>query len=341
MTTESSPKVSVIVPIYKTPLNYFKECMESLYNQTLRDAEFILVFDGENRELLPICNTYKKKDKRFKTFIQPHLGVSATRNFGIQQAKGEYITFVDADDILVDGILKKALLFAIENSSDIIIWDCISFSSSEKFFRQISDKSINIIPRETKEFIIKNTISTFDRNYLSVAGPWAKLYKKELFLNNQFDLNLPLRQDRALNIALYQKNITLSYLHENGYLYRLHNDSAIRKYRANLLKECCAYLKCVKKITSNKYPQQLGLEAMQSLWLVWKTNILNRQNNTPLFHRVKQFNKVITSNDYISYLSNIFKFENFSLLTKIELKLFLHKITITLWIRAFIWKVYS
>lgn len=341
MHKESLTYVSVIVPVYKTPLDYFKQCLDSLHNQTLQKAEFIIVFDGKHDELQPVCNTYEKKDNRFKSYIQPHLGVSSTRNFGIEQANSEYIAFVDADDILVDGILEKALLFAKENSSDIVIWDCVSFSSSEKYFRQISDKSIGTIPYEIKDLIIKNAISTFDYNYLSVAGPWSKLYKKELFLHNQFDPNLPLRQDRALNIALFQKNISLSYLHENGYLYRLHENSAIRKYRKNLLQECCAYLKCVKEITNNKYKQQLGLEAMQSLWIVWSTNILNKQNDTPLFHRVKQFINAITSDDYNSYLSSILNFDKFPLFTKIELKLFQHKITITLWIRAFFWKISS
>ena len=124
MTTESSPKVSVIVPIYKTPLNYFKECMESLYNQTMQDAEFILVFDGENRELLSICNSYKEKDERFKIFIQSHLGVSATRNFGIKQARGEYIAFVDADDSLYSNIVLNQNTKKILNlKSDIVIFD--------------------------------------------------------------------------------------------------------------------------------------------------------------------------------------------------------------------------
>ena len=341
MIKELPPKVSVIVPIYKTPLIYFKECLNSLCEQNMREAEFILVFDGENKELRSICESYKEKDDRFRIFIQPQLGVSATRNFGIEQANGEYLAFVDSDDILVADILTKAFSFAKKNSSDIVIWDCISFSPPEKFFRQISDKNIDIVSDRIKELIIQNTISTFDSNFLSVAGPWSKLYKKELFFSNKFDTSLPLRQDRALNLALYQKNISLSYLHEEGYLYRIHNNSAVRKYRKDFLQECCAYLKCVKEITNNTYAQQLGLEAMQSMWLVWRTNILNKQNITSLIRRVKQFNNIITSDDYSSYLSNIYNFENFHFSTKIELKLIQHKITITLWIRAFLWRICS
>lgn len=341
MSKELPPKVSVIVPIYKTPLIYFKECLNSLCEQNMREAEFILVFDGENKELLSICESYKEKDDRFKIFIQPQSGVSATRNFGIGQASGEYLAFVDADDILVDGILKKAFSFAIENSSDIVIWDCISFSPPEKFFRQISDKNIGIIPDRIRESIIQNTITTIDSNFLSVAGPWAKLYKKELFYSNKFDLALPLRQDRALNLALYQKKISLSYLHEEGYLYRIHNNSAIRKYRENLLQECCKYLKCVKETTNNKYPQQLGLEAMQDMWLVWEANILNPQNKSPFLFRVRNFIKAITSKDFRSYLSSIFNFKKLPLPARIEIKLLQHKITLTLWLRAFIWKTRS
>ena len=210
MTTESSPKVSVIVPIYKTPLNYFKECMESLYNQTMQDAEFILVFDGENRELLSICNSYKEKDERFKIFIQSHLGVSATRNFGIKQARGEYIAFVDADDSLYSNIVLNQNTKKILNlKSDIVIFDW--FFNNKKMHLWNEDKKK--LTNEEKLFCIQQIISIQKPNF--PGAPWAKFFKRIFILQNRiyFKSSCSIGQDRVFNLEAFINANNISYFH--------------------------------------------------------------------------------------------------------------------------------
>lgn len=265
MSKESLPKVSVIVPIYKTPLNYFKECIDSLYNQTMQNVEFILVFDGENKKLFSICETYKDKDERFKIFIQPHLGVSATRNFGIKQAKGEYITFVDADDILCSDILNEAYTFATKNSSDIIIWDCSIYNGVNAERRSIANYNIEHLSSEQKKDVLKSVISMKNPNWISTAGPWCKLYKKELLQETPFDSKFILRQDQILNIKLFSKNISVSYLHKNGYLYRIYNESVVRTFRPNLLQISLTFIDAMDEITGDFYPEGIGQEAFNSI----------------------------------------------------------------------------
>ena len=119
----SLPKVSVIVPVYKVPLEYLRECLGSLAAQTLQESEFIIVSDGAPKEECSICDEYATKDIRFKFFKREHAGVSTTRNYGIAQALGEYITFVDADDWIDKSTLQEIYTFVKKNNSDILTMD--------------------------------------------------------------------------------------------------------------------------------------------------------------------------------------------------------------------------
>ena len=94
-------EISVIVPVYNTPSEYLRECFDSLTVQILPECEFIIVLDGSPDAAISICEEYAGKDSRFKIFNQPHSGVSAARNFGIDHAQGKYIAFVDGDDFLL------------------------------------------------------------------------------------------------------------------------------------------------------------------------------------------------------------------------------------------------
>ena len=114
-------KVSVVVPVYKVPLEYLRVCLDSLAAQTLQECEFIVVSDGAPEAECSICEEYANKDSRFKYFRREHAGVSVTRNFGIEQAQGEYISFVDSDDYVKQNYLS--FLSQLQISPDIIFFN--------------------------------------------------------------------------------------------------------------------------------------------------------------------------------------------------------------------------
>ncbi|AMK15420.1 glycosyltransferase [Methanobrevibacter olleyae] len=94
-------KISVIIPIYNAE-HSIKSCLESVLKQTLKDIEIICVNDGSTDRSLKILNEYAEKDSRIKLFNKENGGVGDSRNLGIDNAIGEYIAFLDADDIIVD-----------------------------------------------------------------------------------------------------------------------------------------------------------------------------------------------------------------------------------------------
>ena len=116
-------KVSIIVPVYKSE-PFLEDCINSIINQIFTDWELILVDDGSPDFCGRICDSFAVKDSRIKVLHQKNSGVSVARNRGIYQAKGEYICFVDSDDLIEPDFL---------NSFWIIIEHHIQFDSSLSF----------------------------------------------------------------------------------------------------------------------------------------------------------------------------------------------------------------
>ena len=89
--------ISIIVPVYNTE-KYLRECLDSILAQTYTDIEVILIDDGSKDGSLSICQEYASIDKRVRVYHKENSGVSDTRNFGIEHANGEFISFCDSDD---------------------------------------------------------------------------------------------------------------------------------------------------------------------------------------------------------------------------------------------------
>jgi glycosyltransferase involved in cell wall biosynthesis len=116
------PKVSVIIPVYNVE-KYLAECLNSICRQTLRSIEIICVNDGSTDGSAKILAEYKRKDKRFRVITQENRGLSTARNIGIRQAQGDYIYFMDGDDILELNALNILWQKSQVNNLDILYFD--------------------------------------------------------------------------------------------------------------------------------------------------------------------------------------------------------------------------
>ena len=110
--------ISVITPVYKTE-GYLDQCVKSILNQSYRDFEFILVDDGSPDRCGAMCDCWAEKDCRVKVIHCANNGVSAARNAGIDQAKGDYLCFVDSDDWVAEDYLETLYTLAKENEADM------------------------------------------------------------------------------------------------------------------------------------------------------------------------------------------------------------------------------
>lgn len=197
--------VSVIVPYFKKK-RYILETINSILNQTHKNLEIIVVYDDKNKSDIQYLNKIKKKDKRIKLVVNNEtLGAGFARNKGIKLAKGDYIAFIDADDIWKKNKIDKQLNYMkLVNAS-------ISHTSY-KIFRK---KNQILKIRRAKNFFSLN-----DLLYSCDIGLSTVMVKKKILRNKCLFPSLKTKEDFVLWLSILQKNKKIYALDESLTLWR-------------------------------------------------------------------------------------------------------------------------
>lgn len=212
-------KISVIVPIYNSE-KYLDECIKSILEQTYENFELILVNDGSNDKSIEICNNYQSNEKRIKVLNLEHNGVSNARNKGIDIATGQWICFVDSDDIIDKTFLKTLITLVKEYKSDIAEVD---FGYMHKKYKKIKEKNEIYNSYE----MAKRLYST---NGIRTAIITNKLYNIDLFKKIKFDLDRQNEDDFIIHKLLFATKKDIVINNKRLYWYRIHNDSRNLKF---------------------------------------------------------------------------------------------------------------
>ena len=216
--------ISVIVPVYNVE-EYLKQCLDSILEQTFSNYEVILVNDGSTDSSGLICQEYAENDTRIRYFEKENGGLSDARNYGIEQAQGEYLTFVDSDDFLDASHLSVLYNALVNNDADISIANYANYQTSTATFylHTFGDYYEKIY---TSEELIDD-LSFLERNDLSFSTIWGSLYKKRVFSFLRFPKGV-IGEDVALIYKMYTQVDKIVYVHKDTYIYR-ENDSGISK----------------------------------------------------------------------------------------------------------------
>lgn len=156
--------VSIVVPVYNTA-EYLPACLDSILAQSFTDFELILVDDGSTDDSLRICEAYAFRDARIRVFHQQNAGVSAARNLGVEQAQGDWLCYVDSDDVVLPAYLQDMLEAA--DAEDCLVMGNISDSRMKGLIT--SDVVLE------GEAMVRYMLS---HNILNLSGPVAKLYNR-------------------------------------------------------------------------------------------------------------------------------------------------------------------
>ena len=174
----TNPKVSVIIPVYNTA-NYLESSVSSIQEQTLRDIEILIIDDGSTDNSPAILKKLSESDARIRLFTQSNQGQSAARNLGLDNAQGDYVYFMDSDDILELNTLSSCYEKCDSQNLDIVIFDADVFYESKKNeksgFNYIRSGKINnrlYNGTELMEELLKHN--------LFKAVPWLFFVKREL-----------------------------------------------------------------------------------------------------------------------------------------------------------------
>lgn len=173
--------ISIIVPVYKTE-QYLRACIDSIVGQTHKNLEIILVNDGSPDNSPAICYEYAANDSRVKVVDRENGGLSAARNSGLEVATGDYIAFVDSDDIVEPCMYE--ILLRIMNMHDASISQCGATRVEELLCHETDLCSP---ADDTKKMSWRTAlVSLMDSSPNYTASVWNKLYRKELFEGIRF-----------------------------------------------------------------------------------------------------------------------------------------------------------
>lgn len=197
--------LSVIVPVYKVE-TYIRKCIDSIINQDFENYELILVDDGSPDKCGEICDEYSKINNNIKVIHQKNQGVSCARNIGLQQAKGKYICFVDADDYIEKGYFQEINDIIKDN------YDIIKFG-------------------DTKEEKVYNGFKDLLSNDKYSGTLWSYVIKKELFdiYKIKFPLNVSHSEDHCVLFQLISVSRNIRTINKVFYRYQNREDSAIHQ----------------------------------------------------------------------------------------------------------------
>lgn len=199
--------ISIIIPIYNAE-KYLQECLNSILNQSYKDFECLLINDGSIDCSKDICEEFIEKDCRFILFNQENSGVSAARNLGLNKSRGEYIVFVDSDDMVSESYLANLM---IDKLSDLVVTGLIR-------------------KKETYDEVLKPIITD---NYPSVildletkkllSGPCQKRYRKSIIEQHKirFDNKICHGEDTLFVLEYLLKSESISSYPKADYIYNI------------------------------------------------------------------------------------------------------------------------
>lgn len=259
-------KISVIVPVYNTE-RYLDECLNSIENQTLKDIEIICINDGSKDRSGEILEQHRKKDDRIKIINQENAGVSVARNRGIACAVGEYISFVDSDDILAPYFYEKAYENVKKNNADIIDMKFRTFYHDIDF----NLEGVNYNDNNTSVHEVTNDDNPFEALRANIDIVWNKLWKRSMIVDNgvEFPEGVSNSEDMVFNLFAisYAKK---SVVDDNiCYFYRINRPGSATTNKPSKEKICGNYLKIARYMVENEYKFKFkGYEKWLADWVI-------------------------------------------------------------------------
>ncbi|MDR2919728.1 MAG: glycosyltransferase [Tannerella sp.] len=214
-------KVNIIIPVYNAE-QYLAKCIESILAQTYKDINIILVNDGSTDNCGEICDLYAQKDLRISVIHKENGGVTSARRAGSEYAKGEWLSFVDADDTLppraIEGLINAS------EGVDIVKGSC-----------QLVDDEGNKIPMLVNKIRISGCQFIFNtlHNKINFLPLWGGIYKRELIDSSVFDVSpakIITGEDRLNVIRICGKTDLIQLIPEIVYEYMQHKESVSHKF---------------------------------------------------------------------------------------------------------------
>lgn len=315
-------KISIIIPFYNTPIEYLNRCLTSISIQSFRNYEIILIDDGSDQGL---HDSYCRiaQNHNAVLYTQHNKGVSAARNKGVSLSTGDYIAFIDSDDIIEPDFLSHGAQIAAEKDYDIIIGSIqdVSKSYSQIFTNTVVYLSDNSI--EDLELALLGSSGTFfkcnPKSFYLLGSSCGKLYRKKVIQNLNFKESLKYSEDQLFNRIVFHNIHSAAIIPEIWYKYKQNSFSAMHKNYQFYLEQIKQFWDSWDSITESSQDKYLN-NAAHELSLKW-INGFTSEWIIPSFHNTREASAELRSVSqekiFVHSISNL----NFSNIKTLRTKL--------------------
>lgn len=301
-------QLSIIIPIYNAE-KYISRCLESIVGQLREGTELILIDDGSSDASPKICDDYADRYAGIRVEHQENAGEGAARNRGMELAKGDWLTFIDADDYVSDCFVDTLQKY-ISQDLDLILFAYVEADGTEsiRHSRSIEEK-VNYYDESDREaficanFMAKDIVDTCNFNTRSV---WAKAYRKKLLLDNKiwFAQGVKIGADMLFTLMVYNNFNHAACVSIPIYNYFFRNeDSVTNQYKPDFENIVQSYVDAITPWLK-QYPQYMAYHAayrLNDIILYIKYDFFHNKNTEEKRVLYKRMRRIFVNGKYTNY----------------------------------------
>lgn len=252
-------KISIVVPVYGVE-QYLEECVDSLINQTFKDIEIILVDDGSPDNCGSICDAFATRYPQIRVIHQENSGLSVARNIGIDSSSGEYICFVDSDDMVAPDYCQRLYEFLDGSLYDFSFCGVCRFQDGEVPASGGQDTELHVANIQYLKMQLERK---------SEFGVWNKLFRKDIFKHIRFESGR-IHEDVIFSAELAGNlHHGVIYTTKELYFYRQRENGIVSTHKKKCSPDRIYAGECILRATKNFAPELIEIAAQYAIEYPW------------------------------------------------------------------------
>lgn len=310
------PDITVIIPYYNIDIKMLERAVKSVLSSRSESIEIIIIDDGSDDSFQAGLNSILLLDERITLLHQKNKGVSEARNHGIRQARGKYITFLDADDAFTSCCLESAFHIAESKEADLLLGATKSAFDDEKEPWQVGNPRVAVgrNKRLIEKYLLSDPYLFPNGGYLN-RGIHALFAKRELAEKILFHPRVKIGEDLIFTFEILRKAQRVCLVDQVWYLYYQIDDSTVHRYNPNIIKDTEPHLLYLRKLVNvqNKMEcQAYGdrifyiLKTIHECWLGNRKCTLSKTEKNKILNQMKRQSpwNFLMSHEYSHFAEN-------------------------------------
>ena len=235
-------KISIVMPVYNTKADYLTHAVNSVLGQTYQNFELIIVDDGSAPDCAQLCDEFQKQDARIKVIHQKNAGVSTARNNGADAADGDYLMYMDSDDILAAAALREIADVIAATDAPFVFGGLQHIRSYEQFRGTDGSAAVQhrVFEKEEMDFVVRSFFTQRNPEFSGIQGvgfvnrgPCARVLRMDLAKTVRFEGSLVIGEDVEWNMRVLRACDKVCFVSSVWYGYLTYETSALHRYYGN------------------------------------------------------------------------------------------------------------